>query len=171
MKMRVAKAGVAIVMILLTACEYEAPLTTEHSIPIDPALLGIWGNVPESGEKPDEWRILILEYSPTEYLIYYPAGENGIYFRAYPIKVGDLACVQLKTIGSAEGPAGKEDEEDLFQVAAYTLNEGMLEVRLLNSDLVDNDLKTQEALRSAFIENTGRPDLFDNPGRFRKKEE
>lgn len=169
MKTGIVQAGVAAAIVLLTGCEYEAPLTSEHSIAIDRALVGVWGEVPESGKDPAEPQMMILAYSETEYLIHYPIGDDGIYYRGYPVKIGDKACVQLKVIGTEEGPVEK-GELQLFHVAKYTLNEGVLEIQLLNSDIVDNDLKTSDALYQAFLENIGEQDLFENPGQFRKLE-
>lgn len=79
----------SLTVLLLSGCRYEAPLTEEHSIAIDSALLGWWERIPKEGEKAtQDDRMVILKYSDTEYLVSFPTGNNGTYFRAYPIKIG-----------------------------------------------------------------------------------
>ena len=66
-------------------------------------MLGLWETLPENSDEEKE-RMMILKFSSTEYIIHYPVRENAMYFRAYPIKVGGVSCVQLQAIGSNEGP-------------------------------------------------------------------
>ena len=66
-------------------------------------MLGLWETLPENSDEEKE-RMMILKFSSTEYIIHYPVRENAIYFRAYPIKVGGVSCVQLQAIGFNEGP-------------------------------------------------------------------
>ena len=101
----------SVTALLLAGCVYDAPLTDEHPIPIDSAILGIWEDVPEAGEKPDDELMMVLKYSETEYLIHYPIGDEGIYFRGYPIKIGDVSCVQLEVIGIGDDPLDSEEED------------------------------------------------------------
>lgn len=157
-----------VTFLFLAGCEYEAPLTKEHTIPVDLSLLGLWEFIPEEGEESDsDERMMILKFSDTECLIHYPIGEDGLYLRAYLIKIGNVSCVQLQAIGTADGPPEK-DERELYHVVSYVLADGILEVKLLNTDLVDDDLKNSEALREAFLKHQDDKDLFTNPGRFRR---
>ena len=82
----------AIILLCVAACEYQEPLSEKQNISIDPALLGLWEPASEKNEpKPaGEW-ILALKYSDTEYMIHYRTGSDSMYFRAYPLKVGDLS--------------------------------------------------------------------------------
>jgi len=76
-------------VLLITGCEYESPLTKEHNIAVDSAVLGLWEAIPDKGEEPKQnERMMVLKYSGTEYLIHYPVGKDGAYFRGYPIKIG-----------------------------------------------------------------------------------
>ena len=156
------------VVLLCAGCRYEAPLAEEHIVPIDSAVLGLWAYVPEKGEQPGpSEQMLILPYSDTEYLIHYPIGKDGMYFRGYLIRIGDVPCVQLQLLGDEDGPVGK-DEKELFHVASYRLADGELEIRMLNTDLVDDDLKDTATLRAAFGKHQNSAELFAEPGRFRK---
>jgi hypothetical protein len=110
--------------------------------------------------------MMILKYSDTEYLIHYPIGKNGLYFRGYAIVIGGVSCVQLQVIGADDGPP-KEGEKDLFHVVAYQVMHGKLEVRILNSDLIDDNLKVAETLE-AFLHYRDHKELFTGPGSFRR---
>ena len=100
-----------IAMLLVTTapffagCEYQSPLTKEHTISIDSSVLGLWEFVPEKGEEPNpNERMMILKYSDTEYLIRYFKGTNEeVYYRGYSIKIGNVPCVQLQIIGFEDG--------------------------------------------------------------------
>jgi hypothetical protein len=114
--------------LFLAGCKYEAPLTTEHSIPVDSSVLGLWEPIPEKGgESAEDERMMILKYSDTEYLIHYPVEENGLYFRGYAIHV-----------------------------------------KMLNTELVSDELTESEALKKAFLKHKDNKHLFANPGNFRR---
>ena len=157
-------------VLVLSGCIYEAPITEEHSISIDQSVLGLWELVPEKGEQPDpNERMMILKYAATEYLIHYPVGKDGMYLRAYPVRIGGIPCVQLQLIGTEEGNLDKNDKK-LFHVASYQLSDGELVIKTLNTDLVRDGLKDSEALKKAFLKHKDAKDLFRDPGRFRKVE-
>ena len=158
-----------VTVLFLSGCEYETPFTKEHTISVDSSVLGLWEPLPDEGEEsgPDE-RMMILKYSDTEYLIHYPPGGNDeAYYRGYRIKIGGISCVQLQAIGTEDGMP-KKDIKDLFNVVSYELKKGILEIRTLNTDLVDDDLKTTEALVQAFLNHKNNKDLFTNPVRFKQ---
>lgn len=158
-----------LVALLLSSCEYESPLTTEHNIAVDSSVIGLWEPIPGEGEKPkQDERMMILKYSDTEYLIHqYSIGKDGLYYRAYPIKIDGVSCVQIQVIGTNEGPP-KNEEKELFHVVSYQLMDGKLEIRSMNTDLIDDDLKTTDELREAFLKHKDNKDLFKYPGVFRK---
>jgi len=154
-------------LLLIAGCEYQSPLTEEHGIPVDPAVLGVWEEVPDKTDpatSPD--RMLVLKFSDTEYLIEYPTGTKALYFRGYPVRIADIDCVQVQLIGTADGAAVKAS--NTYHVVTYAMGEGELEMKLLNTKLVSGDLNDSAALRQAFMGNKGNKDLFRNPGRFRK---
>ncbi len=159
-----------VVSLLLTGCNYEAPLTEKHNISIDQSVLGLWEAVPDKGEQPDQnENMMILKYTDTEYLIHYPIGKDGMYFRGYPIKIGGVPCVQIQIIGTAEGNLDKDDKK-LFHVVSYQLSNGELVIKTLNTSLVRDDLKDSKALKKAFLKHKGDKDLFRDPAKFRKTE-
>lgn len=168
--MKYAGVFLAAVILIAIGCDYQVPLTEEHTIAIDRAVLGLWEEVPKGDKPPNpDERMLILRYSDTEYLIHYPAGKDGLFFRGYPIRVGGVPCVQVQLIGSYDGDLGKEDRK--YQVIRYALSNGILEVRTLDTKLVDKNLSDSASLRQAFFKSKDNKDLFQDPVRFRKVNE
>lgn len=166
--MKTRKFYLLVLLFLLGGCQYEAPLTEEHDIPLDPAVLGAWKYVPGDDEDPaTDAGLLVMEFSDTEYLIYYHEDDGGLYIRAYGIKIGDIPAVQLKIIGDEGGPI-KNDDWEIYNVASYRLINGELEVSTLNTALVDDDLTDSESIRQAFLKHKDDPELFTDPGKFRR---
>jgi hypothetical protein len=158
------------VLLVSAGCQYDSPLTGEHSIPIDPTLLGVWEEMPDEGDSlPEAPRMIILKFSETEYLVHYPVGKDGGYYRAYSFSLGGVDGVQLEVVGSENGPIDST-EEDIFLVASYAMINGELEVKLLNEELVDDVLTGSAAIREAFLKNKDSKDLFTDPGKFRRVE-
>lgn len=171
------KHGLNLVFILfvLTACNYNAPLVGEASLPIDQALLGTWELIPEdvAGQR-SHVRIVVGQESANMYAIEYFPGESDytdvdtvVYFKGWPAEFGGITFVQLEVTGTNEGPVSAEDT-DLFSVFSCTLANGELTVRSLNTNMVNEDLADTAALRAAFTANRDDPDLFEEPGQFRK---
>jgi hypothetical protein len=160
-----------LVVLLLFGCRYESPLQERHTLPVDASVLGVWKAFPDEGEEPvgDE-RMIVLKYSDTEYLIHYDAKNDEMYYRGYPIRVGDVSCIQVQIIGTNQGPP-KKSIKDLFHVVSYNVTDGVLEVRSLNTYLVDDDLKDPQALKEAFLRHKDDKNLFIDPGRFKRVED
>ena len=154
-------------LVLLSGCVYRAPVTTNHKIPIDPAVLGLWQAIPEPGKDVDaDETMLVLKYSDKEYVVRYPSGKDAMFFRGYPIKVGDLQCVQIQLLGEKNQPA--DDDDRKYHIVAYRLAEGVLELKTLNTDLIPSRLVTGADVLKAIKANLANPDLFKDPGKFRK---
>ncbi len=170
--MKSALVWLAAVVVVVAGCRYAAPLVEEAQVPVDPQVLGLWQGVPDEGEEPDEdERMLVLAYSDTEYLVHYPFSvEDGMYFRAYPIEIGETSCVQIRLAGTTDGPP-EEEMQDRYDVVSYAIEGDTLTLRTLNSELVDKEVKLPVALRHAFEQNQDNPELFTNPARFRRVEE
>ncbi len=80
---------------------------------------------------------------------------------------GSFVCVQLQVIETEDGPP-EEDEKNLLHVVYHRLACVGLKIKILNTELVDVDLKTTEALTQSFLKNEGNKKLFNNLGRFRR---
>ena len=159
---------------LIAGCEYETSLTDEHKIPVDKAVIGLWDAVPEKGGVSDpkdrvsdsKERLMVLKYTDTEYLVHYPTGDEGFYFRGYPVRIGGISCVQIRLIGDSNG--GIKTGEKKYHVVSYQFVKGELEIKTLNTDLVDKNIKDRNKLKIAFLTNKNKGELFRNPVRFKK---
>ena len=167
--MRIVTALLIVTFLFLAGCRYEKPLVKEHAIPVDSTVLGLWELQSGEGQGPGSVeRLVILKFSDTEYLIHYPPGGNDeAYYRGYSINLGGISCVQLQVIGTKDGMP-KNDFKAAFTVVSYELKNGTLEIRTLNPDLVDDELKTTEALAQAFLNHKGDKNLFIDPARFKR---
>jgi hypothetical protein len=159
----------ALLLLALVGCWYDAPLTEEHRISIDPSILGKWEIAEDEAQGPEpKDTIMILKFSDTEYMIHYIATADARYYRGYPIEMGGVSCVQLQVIGTPEGLPERDAKP--FFVVSYQRRGGDLVVKLLNTDLIDNALTESDALRQAFLVHKEDPDLFRDPGRFQRVE-
>ena len=157
------------ILLILTACDYDAPLVGEASLPIDQALLGTWEAIPEDrDEQKTPERIVISQESAKLYVIEHIDGESIIYFKGWLAELEGSHFMQVEVTGDNDkGPVGAEDD-NLFSVVSYTLNNGELVVRELNTDLVNAELADTAALQAAFVANRDNPSLFHKPGQYRK---
>jgi len=153
--------------ILCVGCEYKAPITEEHGIKIDSAVLGVWEEIPADGGADKPNKMLVLEYSDTEYVVCCPAGvKDSLYFKAYPAEVGGVTFIQTKWIGTDKG--GVADQPKRYHAASYRIADGVLEYKLLNTALVDKELGDTAALKKAFLKHKDSPELFTKPVRLRR---
>lgn len=151
----------------MVGCVYKAPLAKKQKIKIDNAVVGLWQTADKAAEAAGAaGRLLVLEYTDSEYLVCYQDAKGSMYFRGYPIKVEGISCVQLQLVGNADGSVKAEDRK--YQVVTYALAADALEVRILNGDVVSADLGTTEELKDAFTKNKDNEKLFSNPVKFVK---
>ncbi len=158
----------ALILLVLAACNYDAPLVGEATITVDQALLGTWEIIREAGDgqEPLE-RIVIHQESANLFAIEYAEGGSIYYFKGWLAELEGIRFMQLEFTGTEEGSVGAEDS-DLFTVVFYVLNNDGLTVRTLNTDLVDSDLADTASLQAAFAANRDDPGLFGEPELFRK---
>ena len=166
--MRKLRLTLVFTLIILTACDYDAPLVKEAYLPIDRALLGTWEFIYEdrAEQKPQE-RLVIRQESVNLYAIEYVDGESILYFKGWLAKLEGSRFMQLKVTGSDEGPVDDDDTE-LFSVVSYALDNDKLMYRSLNTGLVSKDLTDTPALQAAFAANRDDPDLFKESRQLRK---
>lgn len=154
--------------ILTAGCVHQAPLTTEHTIPLDTQLVGLWEKIPaEAKGDPDEDRMVVLAWSDTEYLAQHPLGDKGEFFRAYLVEIGGRILLQAQSLGNAAGRQFPPDK-GAFPVLTYEIVEGILIISSLNPDVVDEKITDSAALREAILKNKDRQDLFYPPSHFRR---
>lgn len=157
-----------LITITFAGCEYDAPLVSDVTLPIDTKLLGTWEPVSSSKEDTDKANLLVLKFSENEYLVRHPLLETQLYHRAYLMKIGDIPCVQLQLIGNNDGPVQKHENKNLFFVLKYEFKDGILELHKLNNDLVSKKLTSTKELQEAFLKHRDREDLFIKPMKLKR---
>jgi len=158
----------SLIIILTAGCVHQTPLTTEHTIAIDPQLVGLWEKIPaEAKGDPDEDRMVVLKWSATEYLAQHPMGVKGEFYRAYLVELGGHTLLQAESVGNSVGRQFPADKM-VYPVLSYEFVEGILIISTLNPEVVDENITDSAALREAFIKNKDRPGLFNPPSHFRR---
>lgn len=159
-----------VAILLATGCVHEAPLTTEHTLAIDPALLGLWELVPgEAKGDPEKDRMVVMRWSDTEYVVQSHLGPEGDFFRAYPVEIGGHSLIQTEFLGNYFRDWYPPDKT-FYPIITYEIVEGILIIRLLNPEVVDVEIKDSEVLRETFLKNKDRSDLFTEPVHYRRVE-
>jgi len=154
-------------LLFLTGCEYKVPLTPDAEIPIKDELLGLWEFVPTE-ENPEELTMLVLKQNPTEYVVRYGKEKDGIYLRAYHVRLDDLSLlIQIECIGLQNEPVDIKDTS-IYHLLRYKLKGRNLELKILNSDIIDTNCKTSLRLKEKILANKENSQLFVNPAIFRK---
>jgi len=161
-----------ILLLLLSGCEYEAPLSQEHVVPVDRSVEGHWEPVAEEGGRLLRWhgRVTILSFSDTEYLIVYFLRDTPVYFRGYAVELGGVSAVQVQSLETLREPPEKKGRR-LYHVFQWQFEDGELLLRALNRDLVEPGHYTSDSLRDSFLKHKDHPDLFLEPARFRRVSE
>jgi hypothetical protein len=151
---------------LLTGCVFEEPFEPNASIPVNRDWLGRWQEV-TNDPKREANEMLVLEHSDHEYLVEYPVGEKGMFFRAYAVDLGGSRYIQIQLIGTAEGPVKPQDRK--YHLLRVEHRAGRIEMRTINRDVLGKDQVTSEAMRTALLRETNNPKLFDAPTLFTRK--
>lgn len=165
--MNFAKTLIVMGVLLMSACDFQVPLSASNIIPIDNSALGIWQLVNEKEEPAEADVVTILRFSDTEYLLQHTSNGSSIYFRAYLIDVADRILLQAEVIGGEEGPP-KESYKELFSVITYTIEDDELIFSSLNTELIDTGISSREVLKDAFVKEKDNPDLFTDQTRYRR---
>lgn len=155
----------AIAACLLASCIFEQPFDATARIPVDRDLLGRWE---EQHGKPtdDSQRMLVLQHSANEYLVHYPSGDKGMYFRAFAVELEGQRFLQTQLLGSHEGPAPEgERKYHLFQVKR---DGDTLTLRAIDADTLGRDATTTAELRKAFAAHHNDPELFGEATSFQR---
>jgi len=152
----------------IAGCLYEHPFVEEDVLPIDANLVAVWEEVPPEVDDPGErGRLTAIRFSDTEYLIHYPSNEDGGYFRGYLVRLGEKTYIQIEAIAGSAGPLPPRNKRR-FHLASYSVKNDQLQLRMVDPDQLPEQPKDSEALRKGFMDAEDHPDLFDEPGTFRR---
>lgn len=164
------KIGILMAFCLLAAaCQYSVPLSTEHNVAIDSALLGNWAMQPEIDDpRASLDSMTVMRFSTSEYLLRYVSEGSELLFRAYLINPGGEQLLQLELLEDSDGPVSHDENANLFMVARYALDGEVLTVGTMNVALVSDEIDNTEALLKAYLEHKDDPELFMDQARFKK---
>ena len=153
-----------VICLVLTACDFTVPLSISPQKPIDDRAIGLWERTKENGGTE---RMLVLPFNEREYFLSWPEGANTeLYAKAHLFEFSDDTLVQLEWFGNSDG--GVPDDNVIFQVARYSIKDGVLEIEMLNPDVVGKEHKSSAELAESIEANIDNPELFDRKMIFRK---
>ncbi|MDH3584068.1 MAG: hypothetical protein OER86_07625 [Phycisphaerae bacterium] len=141
---------------LLVGCDFTVPLVNRPSIRVDNSVLGLWERPKRDGTTE---QLLVLAFSPNEYLVSYPAGsKQAMFARATAARVGERTLIQLQWVGTVEG--GLPGDKRVYQYASYEVAEGTLRLRLINPDVIGRDVATTRELAENIAALADHPQFF-----------
>ena len=141
---------------VLAGCDYTVPLANIPGLEIDSGLVGLWQSAKDDGQMES---LLVLPLNKKEYMVSFPAGsKDAMYAKAWLCRSASMTFVQLEWIGTAQGKL--PEDRRVFQLAGYSILGDTLTARLVNADVVKNDMKSTEELAKAIAENKGKPAFF-----------
>jgi WD40 repeat protein len=143
--------------LLVTGCEYEVPLATQATIPIDESLIGIWDEVAEADTEAltPVNPLVILRFSPHEYLIV----DSDHYMRGFFVDVGGHRLLQLEDLGT--GIAPKVGPRTFIVSKAEVRGDTAIVSVLSRNRVAPKDIKTSDDLRAAIVAHRDKADLFE----------
>ena len=145
---------------LLCSCIYDVPFVDLAELPVKMDVVGVWEKIPDEGKASDpDDKLVILPFSGHEYIVVSSPAENGLYFRAYPVQVGDSVYIQLEWLGAEKNP---------YHLCRYTVKDGILTIELLDEGAVSPEIASSADLRKALQENLDNPELFTEAVSYRK---
>ncbi len=146
----------AIIALLAVGCDYELQLAEEATESLNPELVGLWERVDSRGR---EERLLVLPQNDKEYLISFPAAEDYAMFGLTRLWAGEeMALMQIDWFGTAQAKLPEDDRT--LQYADFSLENETLTVRLLNPEVISDDIDTREDFIHALRENLENSELF-----------
>jgi hypothetical protein len=137
----------AIVCLVLTACNYDVPLTEKPTRKIEERLLGDWVSFDKDEQKMEQMHVRKLDDST-----YVVALDKDIY-RIFHSDFADTAFVSVQDLNS---------EERKYAYYAWTLSaDGKeLRVKIVSTNVVPEETKGREALQKLLQANLANPKLY-----------
>jgi len=156
--------GGLVLFVALMGCDFTVPISSTPETPWDAGAVGLWEQ--EGGDGAPA-RLVILPLDSRQLLVAFPvASPDTLYANAFLCtNLPGLPLYQIEWIGSNRGlPATNR----LVQLAAATLRDNTLEVRIVDSQTLGSNIQTSEELRLRLIHAKDAETLFRQPLRFRK---
>ncbi len=155
---------ISILCLLLLGCDYTVPLVTTPDLDIDTSVVGLWQRTMDDGQSES---LLILPLSEKEYLVSFPCGaKDAMFARACFWRGSGMLLVQLDWFGTAQAKIPEDNRT--YQFASYSVEGDAIQIRLLNTEVVNKDIGSSEELVKAIADNKTNPSLFGEKMLFKK---
>lgn len=130
--------------LLLTACDYDVPLSAKPDRPVDEAVLGNWIS-------PDGW-MSVRRFDADHYVVFH----NGTLYRGWHSQVAGRTYVNLCSL-DAQYPK--------FAYLTYQLGaQGRrLDIRFVRDEVIPKTITSADAIRRALEEHAADPHLLSDP--------
>lgn len=157
MKSKVSLAALCSALALFFAgCDYDAPLTTAPTHPVDTRLVGDW--LPAQPEDDKEPGMHVRRWDDASYAI---AIEDDVY-RAWHSDFAGLALVSVQDLNSAA-------RKYCFYTWALSPDGAQLTLRRVRTEVIPEKLATAAAIQAALKAHAADPTLLDKPLVFARK--
>lgn len=147
----------------ISGCRYEVPLESSARLSVDHQMAGTWRKLDSERDE----RVQVIPFSDSEYLFNYHVNDNVLYLRGYPVEFNGRHYVQLEFIGT-DDEVIKQDERK-FDVIRYNVTGNKVSVWRVNSDIVNKEIESTEALRENFRQHADNKELFSKFAEFKKQ--
>jgi len=149
--LRLSVIGVA-VSLCIGACEYEVPITPNHTRKVQEQLLGNWVSL--DGKE----NMRVRRWEESTYVVYY----DGDLFRAYHSDVAKMPLVSVQDLNS-------NDRKYAFVIWKLSDDGKRLTLRNVNNKIIPKETKDSAAVAEALTKNASNPTLFGEEIEFRKE--
>jgi hypothetical protein len=133
-------------LLALYACNYDVPITSAPTHPIDKRLIGSW-SLKTPGQKTEQ--MTIRPYDDSNYVVWY----DGDLYRAYHSDVAGMPLISAQNLN---------DSERKYLYLAWKLSEDgkRLTIRAVSTDVIPTTEKDSAAIVKLLEANRDKPQLF-----------
>ncbi len=153
-----------LICLIIAGCEYAVPLPNAPNIDIDRSVLGLWQTTKNDGRTED---LLVLPLGEQKYMISFPSGtKNSMFALACLWRDKGMTLVQLNWFGTAQAEIPKDDRT--YQFASYLVEGDEMRIRMLNKEVVNENIGSSKELAKAILDNRTNTRLFRDEMLFKK---
>ncbi|HEY3659875.1 MAG TPA: hypothetical protein VGK91_01460 [Candidatus Udaeobacter sp.] len=145
-------AGIGLISLALTACQYDIPITSAPTRKVQERLLGDW----TSADGTEKLKLRSLDDSI--YIVYY----DGDLFRAYHSDVAETPFATVQDLNSS-------DRKYAYVVWKLSDDGKKLRLRNVNDKVVPKETKDSATVVALLTKNAGNAELFGEEIEFKKE--
>ena len=138
--------------LVLSACQYDVPITSGPTQNVQERLLGDWTSA--DGQE----KLKLRRFDDSTYIVYY----DGDLFRAYHSDIGDIAFATVQDLNS-------HDRKYAYVIWKLSDDGKSLRLRNVNDKVVPKETKNSATVVALLTKNASNPELFGEEIEFRKE--